>query len=44
MGSNYNARALATEALVNGKKFAAVRERQAVEDIWVNEKFAPWQK
>ncbi|MEI9864275.1 MAG: diaminopimelate decarboxylase [Limisphaerales bacterium] len=44
MGSNYNARALATEALVNGKKFAAVRERQALEDIWANEKFAPWQK
>jgi diaminopimelate decarboxylase len=44
MASNYNARALATEILVNGKKFAAVRERQAVEDIWANEKFAPWQK
>jgi diaminopimelate decarboxylase len=44
MASNYNARALATEILVNGKKFAAVRERQAVEDIWTNEKFAPWQK
>jgi diaminopimelate decarboxylase len=44
MASNYNARALATEVLVNGKKFAAVRERQVVEDIWSNEKFAPWQK
>jgi diaminopimelate decarboxylase len=44
MGSNYNARPLATEALVNGKKFAAVRERQAVKDIWANEKLAPWQK
>jgi diaminopimelate decarboxylase len=44
MASNYNARALATEVLVNGKKFAAVRERQAVADIWANEKFAPWQK
>ena len=29
MGSNYNARPLAAEVLVNGKKFAAVRERQA---------------
>ncbi len=28
MGSNYNARPLATEVLVNGKKFAVVRERQ----------------
>ncbi len=44
MGSNYNARPLATEVLVNGKKFAAVRKRQAVKDIWSDEKFAPWQK
>ena len=44
MGSNYNARPLATEVLVNGKKFAVVRERQPVADIWANEKFAPWQK
>jgi diaminopimelate decarboxylase len=44
MGSNYNARPLATEVLVNGKKFAAVRERQTVKDIWANEKLAPWQK
>ncbi len=44
MGSNYNARPLATEVLVNDKQFAAVRERQAVKDIWANEKLAPWQK
>jgi diaminopimelate decarboxylase len=44
MGSNYNARPLATEILVNGKNFAAVRERQAVRDIWADEKLAPWQK
>jgi diaminopimelate decarboxylase len=44
MGSNYNARPLATEVLVSGKKFAVVRERQAVKNIWANEKFAPWQK
>jgi diaminopimelate decarboxylase len=44
MGSNYNARALPPEVLVNGKKFAAVRERQAVEKIWADEKIAPWQK
>jgi diaminopimelate decarboxylase len=44
MGSNYNARALPTEVLVNGKKFAAVRERQAVAKIWADEKIAPWQK
>jgi diaminopimelate decarboxylase len=44
MGSNYNARPLAAEILVNGKNFAAVRGRQAVRDIWANEKLAPWQK
>jgi diaminopimelate decarboxylase len=44
MGSNYNARPLPAEVLVNGKKFAAVRERQAVAKIWANEKIAPWQK
>ncbi|HEX3856360.1 MAG TPA: diaminopimelate decarboxylase [Verrucomicrobiae bacterium] len=44
MGSNYNARPLATEVLVNGKKFAAVRERQPVKEIWAGEKIAPWQK
>jgi diaminopimelate decarboxylase len=44
MGSNYNARPLPTEVLVKGKKFAAVRERQAVAKIWADEKIAPWQK
>jgi diaminopimelate decarboxylase len=44
MGSNYNTRPLPAEVLVNGKKFAAVRERQAVKKIWADEKMAPWQK
>ena len=44
MGSNYNARALPAEVLVNGRKFAVVRERQAVAKIWADEKIAPWQK
>jgi diaminopimelate decarboxylase len=44
MGSNYNSRPLAAEVLVNGKKFAAVRERQEVKAIWADEKIAPWQK
>ena len=44
MGSNYNSRALPTEVLVDGKKSAVVRERQAIADIWANEKIAPWQK
>jgi diaminopimelate decarboxylase len=44
MASNYNARALAAEVLVNGKQTAAIRERQKVKDIWRDEKLAPWQK
>jgi diaminopimelate decarboxylase len=44
MASNYNVRPLAAEILVSEKKFAAVRERQPVEQIWSGEKIAPWQK
>jgi len=44
MGSNYNARPLAAEVLVNGKQFAPVRERQPVKEIWAGEKVAAWLK
>jgi diaminopimelate decarboxylase len=44
MASNYNARPLAAEILVNGKKTAVVRERQRVEEIWSGEKVAAWLK
>jgi diaminopimelate decarboxylase len=44
MASNYNTRSLIAEVLVNGKKSAATRERQAIADIWSWEKIAPWQK
>jgi diaminopimelate decarboxylase len=44
MASNYNTRPLAAEILVNGKKVAVVRERQAVKEIWADEKIAPWLK
>jgi diaminopimelate decarboxylase len=44
MASNYNARALAAEVLVNGKQTAVVRERQKVKDIWRDEKLASWLK
>jgi len=44
MASNYNTRPLAAEILVNGNKIAVVRERQAVEEIWADEKIAPWLK
>ena len=42
MASNYNTRSLAAEVLVRGKKFAAVRERQSVPEIWAGEKIAAW--
>ena len=44
MASNYNARPLAAEVLVNGKKFAVARERQPVKALWAGEKIAPWLK
>ena len=44
MASNYNARPLAAEILVNGRHAAVVRERQPVEGIWAGEKVAPWLK
>jgi diaminopimelate decarboxylase len=44
MASNYNARALAAEVLVNGKQAAPVRERQKIKDIWRDEKIAAWLK
>ena len=44
MASNYNSRPMAAEVLVNGKKFAAARERQTVEEIWADEKVVSWLK
>jgi len=44
MASNYNTRSLAAEVLVNGKRAAIVRERQPIEQIWSEEKIAPWLK
>lgn len=43
MGSNYNTRPLAAEAMVRGDRSALVRSREAVEEIWRHEKLAPWQ-
>jgi diaminopimelate decarboxylase len=42
MASNYNSRPLAAEVLVNGKFFAAARERQVPDKIWANEKVVAW--
>jgi diaminopimelate decarboxylase len=44
MASNYNTRPLAAEVLVQGKKVAVVRRRQAVADIWAGEMVASWLK
>jgi len=44
MASNYNTRPLAAEILVNRRKFAVVRERQPVTEIWAGEKVAAWLK
>ena len=42
MASNYNARPLAAEILVNGRRFAVARERQPVKEIWSDEKVVAW--
>jgi diaminopimelate decarboxylase len=44
MASNYNSRPLITEVLVKGNKFAVVRERQPMKEIWAGEKVAVWLK
>ena len=44
MSSNYNARPLPAEVLVNGRRAALVRERQPVKAIWSGEKLAAWLK
>jgi diaminopimelate decarboxylase len=42
MASNYNPRSFAAEVLVNGRRSAVVRKRQAVKEIWAGESIAPW--
>jgi diaminopimelate decarboxylase len=44
MASNYNARPLAAEILVNGRRAAVARERQPVKKIWSGEKVVAWLK
>ena len=44
MASNYNARSMAAEILVNGKNAAIARARQPVEKIWADEKIPAWLK
>jgi diaminopimelate decarboxylase len=42
MASNYNARPLAAEILVSGRRAALARERQPVKEIWSGEKVVAW--
>ena len=42
MASNYNTRPLPAEVMVKGKQAALTRRRQPVEEIWRDEKIAPW--
>jgi diaminopimelate decarboxylase len=42
MASSYNARPLAAEILVNGRRAAIARERQPVKEIWSGEKVVAW--
>jgi diaminopimelate decarboxylase len=42
MASNYNARPLAAEVLVNGRRAAIARARQPVKEIWSGEKVVAW--
>jgi len=44
MASNYNTRPLPAEVLVQGKRAALVRKRQAPEEIWRGEQLASWLK
>jgi diaminopimelate decarboxylase len=42
MASNYNARPLVAEVLVNGRRAAVARARQPIKEIWSGEKVVAW--
>jgi diaminopimelate decarboxylase len=42
MSSTYNARPLAAQALVDGARWAVIRERQPVEALWADERVPEW--
>jgi diaminopimelate decarboxylase len=42
MSSTYNARPLAAQAMVDGARWTAIRERQAVEALWAAERVPSW--
>jgi len=42
MSSTYNARPLAPEVMVDGARFAVVRDRQPIEDLLARQRFPEW--
>ena len=42
MASNYNTRPLVPEVLIDGDRFAVIRERQTIEDIIETESVPQW--
>jgi diaminopimelate decarboxylase len=42
MSSTYNARPLAAQAMVDGARWTAIRERQPVEALWADERVPSW--
>ncbi len=42
MSSTYNARPLAAQVLVDGERWAVIRERQKMEALWANERVPDW--
>ena len=42
MSSTYNARPLAAQVMVDGERWAVIRERQPVEALWANETVPGW--
>lgn len=42
MSSTYNARPLAAQVMVDGARWAVIRPRQALEDLWANETVPGW--
>ena len=42
MSSTYNARPLAAEVLVDGARWALVRERQSLDDLLAHQRLPEW--
>ena len=42
MSSTYNARPFAAQVLVDGDRWALIRDRQPLESLWANERIPNW--